>query len=82
MPADPVKVMTGNAVLADLVRQVGGDLVQVDALVAAGTDVHTWQSTPSDSVRIAEADLVVSNGTNLAAHIEDLLDNKRLRRRR
>ncbi len=72
---DPVKVVTGNPVLADLVRQVGGDLVQVDALVKPGSDVHTWQSTPADSVRIAEADLVVSNGTNLAAHIEDLLDN-------
>ena len=74
-PADPVKVVTGNALLADLVRQVGGDLVQVDALVSAGVDVHTWQSSPSDSVRIAEASLVVSNGTNLAAHVEDLLDN-------
>ena len=74
-PADPVKVVAGNALLADLVRQVGGDLVQVDALVSAGVDVHTWQSSPSDSVRIAEANLVVSNGTNLAAHVEDLLDN-------
>ena len=72
---DPVKVVTGNALLADLVRQVGGDLVQVHALVAAGVDVHTWQSAPSDSVRIAEAALVVSNGANLAAHVEDLLDN-------
>ena len=72
---DPVKVITGNSVLADLARQVGGDLVHVDALVKPGADVHTWQSTPSDSMRIAEADLVVSNGTNLAAHIEDLLDN-------
>ncbi len=72
---DPLKVVTGNAVLADLVRQVGGDLVQVHALVKPGTDVHTWQSAPSDSVRIAEAALVVSNGTNLAAHVEDLLDN-------
>ena len=75
MPADPVKVVTGNSVLADLARQVGGDLVQVDALVKPGSDVHTWQSTPSDSMRIAEADVVVSNGTNLAAHIEELLDN-------
>ena len=72
---DPVRVVTGNSVLADLARQVGGDLVHVDALVKPGADVHTWQSTPSDSMRIAEADLVVSNGTNLAAHIEDLLDN-------
>ena len=75
VPADPVKVMTGNAVLADLVRQVGGDLVQVHALVRAGADVHTWQSTPEDSVRISEADLVVSNGANLAAQVEELLDN-------
>ena len=75
VPADPVKVMTGNVVLADLVRQVGGDLVRVDALVAAGADVHTWQSIPADSVRIAEADLVVSNGAGLAAQVEDLLDN-------
>ena len=72
---DPVSVVTGNAVLADLVRQVGGDLVRVHALVAAGSDVHTWQSTPADSVRIAEADMVVSNGTNLAAQVEDLLHN-------
>ncbi len=72
---EPLKVVTGNAVLADLVRQVGGDLVQVHALVRPGADVHTWQSSPSDSVRIAEANLVVSNGTNLAAHVEDLLDN-------
>ena len=74
-PGEPLKVVTGNAVLADLVRQVGGDLVQVHALVRPGADVHTWQSSPSDSVRIAEANLVVSNGTNLAAHVEDLLDN-------
>ena len=74
-PADPVKVVAGNALLADLVRQVGKDLVQVHALVRPGVDVHTWQSSPSDSVRIAEASLVVSNGTNLAAHVEDLLDN-------
>ena len=75
VPADPVKVVAGNAVLADLARQVGGDLVQVHALVAAGSDVHTWQSTPADSVRIAEADIVVSNGAGLADQVQDLLYN-------
>ena len=73
--SEPVKVVAGNAVLADLVLQVGGDLVQVDTLVAAGVDAHTWQSTPRDSVRIAEADLVVSNGHGLSAQVEDLIEN-------
>ena len=74
-PSEPIKVVAGNAVLADLVRQVGKDLVQVDTLVAAGVDAHTWQSTPRDSVRIAEADLVVSNGAGLSSQVEDLIDN-------
>ncbi len=74
-PTEPVKVVAGNAVLADLVQQVGKDLVHVDTLVAAGVDAHTWQSTPRDSVRIAEADLVVSNGAGLSSQVEDLIDN-------
>ena len=68
-------MVAGNVVLADLVSQVGGDLVEVHALVAAGADAHTWQSTPRDSVRIAEATLVVSNGAGLSAQVEDLIDN-------
>ena len=72
---EPLKVVTGNVVLADLVRQIGGDLVQVEALVRAGADAHTWQSTPADSVRIAEAQLVVSNGAGLATQVDDLIDN-------
>ncbi len=72
---EPLKVVAGNVVLADLVSQVGGDLVRVDTLVAAGADAHTWQSTPRDSVRIAEADLVVSNGAGLSAQVEDLIEN-------
>ena len=74
-PAEPLMAVAGNVVLADLTHQVGGDLVQVHSLVAAGSDVHTWQSTPADSVRIAEADLIVSNGAGLAVHIEDLFQN-------
>ena len=74
-PTEPVKVVAGNAVLADLVQQVGKDLVHVDTLVPAGADAHTWQSTPRDSVRIAEADLVVSNGAGLSSQVEDLIDN-------
>lgn len=72
---EPLKVVAGNVVLADLVRQVGGDLVQVNALVAAGVDLHTWQSTPRDSVRISEAGLIVSNGAGLAQQVDDLFDN-------
>ena len=73
--AEPINVVAGNALLADLVANVGGDRVSVHTLVPTGSDVHTWNSTPQDSVRIAEAQVVVSNGARLSAQVEDLIDN-------
>ena len=73
--AEPINVVAGNALLADLVANVGGDRVSIHTLVPAGSDVHTWNSTPQDSVRIAEAQVVVSNGASLAAQVEELIDN-------
>ena len=72
---EPINVVAGNALLADLVANVGGDRVSVHTLVPAGSDVHTWNSTPQDSVRIAEAKVLISNGAGLAAQVEDLIDN-------
>ncbi len=73
--AEPINVVAGNALLADLVANVGGNRVAIHTLVPTGSDVHTWNSTPQDSVRIAEAQLVVSNGAGLSAQVEQLIDN-------
>ncbi len=62
---NPLPVVTTTALLADLVRNVGGDLVEVTALVPPGAEVHSFQSTPADSVAISRAALVVSNGGGL-----------------
>ena len=70
----PVDVVTTNAVLADLIHQVGGSRVDVHNLVPAGSDVHTHQTTPVDSVRIAQARLIVTNGAGLAPQFDQLLD--------
>ncbi len=73
--AEPINVVAGNAVLADLAARVGGDHVSVYNLVPPGSDVHSWQSSPQDSVRIAEADVVVSNGAKLSETVEQLIQN-------
>ena len=73
--ADPINVVAGNAILADLAARVGGERVTVHNLVPLGSDVHTWQSTPQDSVRIAEASVVISNGAGLSSTVEELIEN-------
>ena len=76
-PTNPgtIKVVTGNAVLADIAAQVGGARVSVSSLVPTGSDAHTWRSTPQDSVRLAQADVIVSNGSGLSAQVEELIGN-------
>ncbi len=73
--AEPISVVAGNAILADLAARVGGDRVSASSLVPLASDAHTWQSTPQDSVRIAEASVVISNGAGLSSTVEELIEN-------
>ena len=73
--SEPIAVVAGNPVLADLAQQVGGSRVSIHNLVPIGSDAHTWQSTPQDSVRIAQADVIVSNGAGLSGQVEELIEN-------
>ena len=72
-------VVATTTVVADLVRQVGGDRVSVDCLMAAGIDPHSYRATPRDADRLARAKLVVASGLHLEGKLSELLS--RLSRR-
>ena len=75
-PVEPISVVVSTQVIADWVRQVGGDLVDVRALVPAGADAHTLELTVDDIRAIANADLVIINGAGLEATYADaILEN-------
>jgi len=46
----------------DLIRQIAGDAVEVTRILPIGASPHTFDPTPRDVARVAEADLVVLNG--------------------
>lgn len=68
----PVVVAT-TTVVADLVREVAGDRVVIDCLMAAGIDPHSYKATPRDADRLARADLVVASGLHLEGKLAELL---------
>ena len=77
--AEPVPVVATTTVVADLVRQVGGERVAVDCLMGPGIDPHSYKATPRDADRLARAKLVIASGLHLEGKISDLLS--RLARR-
>ena len=72
-PAEPIQVVTDLTFIADFVRQVGGDRVVVNHLVPLGGDAHSYQTSTRDSVRVAEADVVFSNGAALSPVVDAVI---------
>ncbi|MBI5504556.1 MAG: zinc ABC transporter substrate-binding protein [Deltaproteobacteria bacterium] len=69
--------MTTIAPLAMIVQDLGGDHVTASSLVSGASSVHTYEPSPSDLVRIAGADLLVSIGGELDGWLDKLLVGKK-----
>jgi len=68
-----LSVVATTGMIADAARTVGGDLVEVQALMGPGVDPHAYRQTRSDIVATAQADLVLWNGLYLEAQMEEFL---------
>jgi manganese/zinc/iron transport system substrate-binding protein len=68
-----LKVVATVSMLADAVRNVGGDRVEVSSLLGEGVDPHTYRPTRTDIARLSGADLVLANGLHLEAQLEEAL---------
>jgi manganese/zinc/iron transport system substrate-binding protein len=70
---DRLSVVTTTGMIADAVANVGGDLVEVRALMGPGVDPHAYRQTRSDIVAMTQADLVLWHGLYLEAQLEEFL---------
>ena len=77
----PLKVIATTGMIADAARVVGGDLVEVTALMGPGVDPHAYRQTRSDVVALSKADLVLWHGLGLEAQLEELLTKLKKRQR-
>ena len=60
--AGKVDVLASFSIIADLVRQVGGERVNVRSIVAMSQDPHDFEPSPNDVRRVMKAQLIVING--------------------
>jgi zinc/manganese transport system substrate-binding protein len=73
--AERLNVAASFSILADFVRNVGGDRVNLTTLVGADGDVHVYTPAPSDAKRIADAKLVIVNGLGLEGWLPRLVQS-------
>ncbi len=75
-PASKIPVVASIVPLADFCRQLGGDRVEVQALIPPGASPHVFEPPPSVVARAAKARLFVYIGAGLEPWAEKLLKSR------
>ena len=69
-----VRAVTSLTVFENFVQEIGGDRLDVSALLPFGADPHTYEPTPQDVRRVTEAHLAFANGFDLEPGILNVIE--------
>ena len=67
-----LRVVATTNVVGDLVREIGGEEVNLTTLMGPGIDPHQYNASEGDVQRMARADWVVYNGLHLEGKMTDI----------
>jgi manganese/iron transport system substrate-binding protein len=72
---ESIKVVTSILNIADMIKNVGGERVDVVALVPAGDGPEDFEPSPADAVTLSKARLFFANGLGLEEFLDRLIEN-------
>ena len=68
------QVVTTTTMITDLVKNVGGDLIDVNGLMGAGVDPHLYKASAGDVTKLAQADIIFYNGLHLEGKLVEVFE--------
>lgn len=75
--ARQLRVVVTISTIASMVVPIAGDDATVTSLVPVGASPETYQPTPTDIVKLRNADILVENGSGLEAFLDRTVANAR-----
>ncbi|WP_273754580.1 MULTISPECIES: metal ABC transporter solute-binding protein, Zn/Mn family [unclassified Bartonella] len=68
-----IKVVVSFSILADLVKNVGGNNISMTTFVGPNANSHTYEPTPHDAQALRNAQIIFINGLHLEGFIDRLI---------
>lgn len=69
-----IHVVTTTGMIADIAVNIGGERVQVTALMGPGVDPHLYKASEGDVRLLQEADVIFYNGLHLESQLGEVLE--------
>ncbi len=69
-----LRIVATTGMVADMVKNVGGDSVQVSTLMGPGVDPHLYKATQGDLRKLQEADIIFYNGLRLEGKMGEIFE--------
>ncbi|MEW4569144.1 zinc ABC transporter substrate-binding protein [Tautonia sp. JC769] len=70
----PIRVVCSTGMVGEVVGRVGGDRVEVTALMGEGVDPHLYKPSPGDILALSRADMIVFSGLHLEGKMGEIFD--------
>lgn len=75
--AQKLNVVTSVSPITNIIKNIGGNKIDLTGLVPEGVNSHIFELVPSDVVKVNNADLVIIDGLGLETNIEDVAEEAR-----
>jgi manganese/zinc/iron transport system substrate-binding protein len=69
-----LNVVTTTGMIGDIVKNVGGEYVEVISLMGPGVDPHLYKASEGDVTRLQSANLIFYNGLHLEAQMGEVIE--------
>jgi len=69
-----LNVVTTTSMITDLVKNIGGDAINVQGLMGSGVDPHLYKASEGDVTKLVNADVIFYNGLHLEGKLVDVFE--------
>jgi manganese/zinc/iron transport system substrate-binding protein len=74
---EKLNVVTTTSMITDLVKNIGGDYINLQGLMGSGVDPHLYKASEGDVSKLANADIIFYNGLHLEGKLVEVFEKMR-----
>ncbi len=77
---EKLNVVTTTTMISDLVKNVGGDAINLQGLMGSGVDPHLYKASEGDVTKLSNADIIFYNGLHLEGKLVEVFEKMKTKK--